>query len=300
MRHPAESSVEVLVSMRAEVGIRSMSLATGALSAAGRSRHPDALSTLARGLHVLEYVAANEGAAPKEIAAGLGLPVSTAYHLINTLIDEGYLVRLGASGLVIGDGVAALVERIDHRPDPFPELHPLLGELADRCGDVAVLGRLVGRQTVIMSVQAAAGAEHGDHLRAGLRGPSHTMALGKVLLASLDPSIAVAVLRGRPLESLTDRTVTGTDDFFAELETARTRGIALDAEEGEEGLCCVAARIRVPADRPAAAVAVAVSPDRLRSGPERLISMVASAARRSSALLFDAHTTPDHGPIPSI
>jgi IclR family acetate operon transcriptional repressor len=151
-----------------------------------------------------------------------------------------------------------------------------------------------------MSVRAATGAEHADHLRAGLRGPSHTMALGKVLLASLDPSIAVAVLRGRPLEPLTDRTVTGADDFLAELETARTRGIALDIEEGEEGLCCVAARIRVPAGWPAAAVAVAVGPERMRSGPERLMSLVANTARRSSELLFDACNTLDQGPIPTI
>ncbi len=280
--------------------MRPRDLALDVQSPAGHGRHADALSTLARGLHVLEYVAANEGAAPKEIAAGLGLPISTAYHLVNTLIDEGYLVRLGASGLVIGEGVAALVEHLDHRPDPFPELQPLLGELADRCGDVAVLGRLVGRQTVIMSVRAAPDAEHGDHLRAGLRGPSHTMALGKVLLASLDPNIAIAVLRGRPLEPLTDRTVTGVDDFFAELETARSRGIALDIEEGEEGLCCVAARIRVPAGRPAAAVAVAVGPERLRPGPERLISLVANTARRSSALLFETRDTSGPGRILTI
>jgi DNA-binding IclR family transcriptional regulator len=280
--------------------MRSMALDVDAGPPAGRGRHSDALSTLARGLHVLEYVAANEGAAPKEIAGALALPISTAYHLVNTLIDEGYLVHLGSSGLVIGEGVSALVDRLHHRPDPFPELQPLLDELADRCGDVAVIGRLVGRQTVLMSVRAAAGAEHGDHFSAGMRGPSHTMALGKVLLASLDPSIAVAVLRGRPLEPLTERTVTGLDSFFTELEAARSRGIALDVEEGEEGLCCVAARIRVPAGRPAAAVAVAVSPERLRFGPDRLIGMVANTARRSSALLFGTCEPPGPGQISTI
>jgi DNA-binding IclR family transcriptional regulator len=94
--------------------------------------------------------------------------------------------------------------------------------------------------------------------------------------------------------------VTGLDDFFAELETARTRGIALDVEEGEEGLCCVAARIRVPAGRPAAAVAVAVGPDRLRAERERLVSLVVSAARRSSALLFGAREGSGAGRFPSI
>jgi DNA-binding IclR family transcriptional regulator len=158
----------------------------------------------------------------------------------------------------------------------------------------------VGRQTVLMSVRAAVDAQHADHLRAGLRGPSHTMALGKVLLASLDPGIALAVLRGHPLEPSTDHTLTGLEDFVSQLETARTRGIAFDLEEGETGLCCVAARIRVPEGRPAAAIAVAVGPDRLRSEPDRLVSLVASAARRSSALLFAGRDTSIHAPIPSI
>ncbi len=250
-----------------------------------RRRHADALSTLTHGLRVLEYVAANEGSAPKEIAACLGLSLSTTYHLVNTLVDEGYLERVPSIGLVIGTGVAALVERLDHRPDPFPELRPLLDELAERCGDVAVLGRLVGRQTVLVSVSAAPGAVHGGHLRPGMRGPTHTMALGKVLLATLDPAIAVAVPRGRPLEAATDRSVTRLDELLSQLETARTRGIALDLEEGEPGLCCVAARIRVPAGKAPIAVAVAVPPDQMRAEADRLVELVASTARRSAAAL---------------
>ena len=250
-----------------------------------RRRHSDALSTLAHGLRVLEYVAANDGAAPKEIAACLELSLSTTYHLVNTLVDEGYLERVPGVGLVIGDGVATLIERVDHRQDPFPELQPLLGELADRCGDVAVLGRLVGRQTVVVSVRAASGAVHGGHLHPGMRGPTHTMALGKVLLATLDPAIAVAVLRGRPLEPTTERTITSLDGLLSEIETARTRGIAMDLEEGEPGLCCVAARIRVPPGTSPIAVAVAVPPDQMRSGTARLVDLVAAAARRSAAML---------------
>lgn len=256
-------------------------------------RHSDVLSTLQRGLRVLEFVAGNEGVAPKEIAAALGLRLATTYHLVNTLLDEGYLVRVGLGGLVLGDRIPTLAENLDHRPTPFPELQPLLSELAERSGDVAVIGRLMGRQCVLMTVRSAPGAEHGDHLRAGMRGPAHTMALGKALVADLDSPEARAYLRTWPLEQLTERTVTTIDGMLGELETVRSRGFAVDVEEGEPGLCCIAARIACPPDRPAAAIAVAVSPERLRAEPERLTRLVVSAARRASALLASDQTRLD-------
>lgn len=255
---------------------------------AGAMRHGDALSTLQHGLKVLEFVAGNEGVVPKQIAAHLGLGLATTYHLVNTLLDEGYLVRDGLGGLVLGDRILALVERLDHRLDPFPELQPLLLEVAERSGDVAATGRLMGRQCVLMAVRSAPGAEHGDHLRAGMRGPAHTMALGKAILASLDRRAAVAYLRTWRLEPLTERTVTTLDGMLSELEMVRSRGFAFDVEEGEPGLCCIAVRIASSPDRPATAIAVAVTCERLRAEPERLTGLVVGAARRASALLTAA------------
>ncbi|HEX8941198.1 MAG TPA: IclR family transcriptional regulator [Candidatus Limnocylindrales bacterium] len=248
-------------------------------------RHGDALSTLERGLRVLEFVSRHEGLGPKQIAAALGLPLSTTYHLVNTLLDQGYLLRVGQGELVLGASVAALVDRFDQRQDPFPELRPILADLAERSGEVAVIGRLIGRRCVLMAVHAAPGAAHADHLHVGDGGPAHTMAVGKALMARADPARAVALLRAQRLERLTDRTVTDVGRLLDELEVVRSRGWAVDNEEGERGLCCVAARIQVPADRPVAAISLAVTPGRLRTEPSRLVELVTSAARRSALLL---------------
>lgn len=258
------------------------------LDPSGPPRHGDALSTLERGLKVLELVSQHEGISPKQIAADLGLPLSSTYHLVNTLLDQGYLLRVGQGDLVLGTSVAALVDRFDHRPDPFPELRPILTDLAERSGEVAVLGRLVGRQCVLMAVQANATAEHAGHLHRGDFGPAHTMALGKVLVSGLNPGYAVAILRAERLERPTDRTVSDLDRLLGELEAVRSRGWGVDVEEGEAGLCCIAARIQVPGDRPPSAVAVAVPPDRFRAEHARLVGLVTSAARRSSLLLSAA------------
>lgn len=250
--------------------------------------HRDSLSTLQRGLRVLEYVSQNEGTYPKQIAAGVGLSLGTTYHLVNTLLDERYLIRTWLGGLVLGEGVAALVGRVDHRPDPYPELHALLLELAERSGDVAVLGRLVGPDAEIVAVADAPGAEHGGHLLAGSRGPTHTMALGKALLSVLEPETVVAIVRSWPLPPLTGRTVVRPDLLLDQVELVGRRGFAVDVEEGEEGLCCISAPIRGPATRPSGAIAVAVTPERFRTQGPRLAELVVAAERRSSAILGDA------------
>ncbi len=113
------------------------------------------------------------------------------------------------------------------------------------------------------------------------------MALGKALLASLEPAATVAILRARPLPQLTERTVTSLDALVGELELVRSHGVAVDVEEGEPDLCCVAARIATPPGHPLLALAVAVTPDRLRYRPEALAALVKGGARRASSIFLE-------------
>lgn len=259
------------------------------------------LSTVQRGLRALEVIAAEEGLPTKAVAQRLGLPPATTYHLVSTLVHEGYVWRMRDGGLILGDRLSGLLSHLEHRPNPFPELQPVLESLACACGDVAVIGRLVGNQVFITSAAAAPGATHGDHIRAGARGPVHTMSLGKVLVAVLPPASALGTIRNWAFEPLTERTITDTHRFVDELEVARRRGYALDVEEGEPGLCCIAAPIPTPPDRPRAAIAIAVETERLRREPQRLVAHVVMAARRSGGLLGSGSGDPRPGPeIPTI
>lgn len=248
-------------------------------------RHSDTLSTVQNALRVLELVAAQDNVAPKQVAADLHLKLGTAYHLVNTLLDEGYLVRATDGSLLLGDRLPLLIERRDQRLDPYPELTPELARLAVKTGSTAVLGRLVGRQVTIVAVQSFPGAEHQHLLRSGLRGPAHAMALGKVLIAGLPRREVGELLDDWSLVRLTDRTITRRDALLESLETAGRRGFGLDLEEGVSGLTCVAAPIDTPPGRPPAAIAVGLSPEQFRFEAERLIGLVVGAARRSSSLL---------------
>ncbi len=59
--------------------------------------------SLQRGLQIINVVAADGPLHAKRIARSLQLPLPTAYHLLRTLVHDGYLVRLDDGTYVLGD-----------------------------------------------------------------------------------------------------------------------------------------------------------------------------------------------------
>lgn len=256
-----------------------------------RGRHSDSLSTVQRALRVLELVAARDGMTPKQLAAELGIKLGTVYHLVNTLLDGGYVVRSTGGALHLGDRLPQLLERLDQRLDAYPELNEELARLALATGTTAVIGQLVGRQVMIAAVQSFPGAVHQQLLRSGLRGPAHSMAIGKVLIARL-PRIQVReLIDDLCLDPLTERTITRRNALVEAVEMVGNKGFGLDLEEGVPGLTCIAAPIWTPVGRPPAAIALGLTPDQFKFEGERLIGLVVDAARRSSHILGTAPVT---------
>lgn len=248
-------------------------------------QHSDTLSTVQHALRVLELVTARDGMTPKQLAAELDLKLGTVYHLVNTLLDDGYLARTTGGALHLGDRLPQLLERFDQRLDPFPELSEELARLALATGSTAVIGQLVGRQVTIAAVQSFPGAVHQRLLRCGLRGPAHSMAIGKVLIARLPRRQASELIDGWSLVRLTERTISRRDILVEAIELAARRGFGLDLEEGVPGLTCIAAPIWTPVGRPPAALALGLTPDQFKFEGDRLVGLVVDAARRSSHIL---------------
>jgi DNA-binding IclR family transcriptional regulator len=79
----------------------------------------------------------------------------------------------------------------------------------------------------------------------GMKLPAHVTALGKVMLAWLDPFSLEALYPHEELEPpFTPHTITKRSDLYKQLEKARTDGYAFDLQEAVMGFCCVAAPIR--------------------------------------------------------
>ncbi|HIT74081.1 MAG TPA: IclR family transcriptional regulator [Candidatus Avipropionibacterium avicola] len=200
---------------------------------------------------VLEYLASRQDrpARIREIVAATTIPRSSAYALLQTLTDLGWVER-DQTGLLYGVGIRALIAGVSYL-DADPRLgllRPWLDRLRTELDETIHLARLDGAEIVYLATR-----ESGQYLRAinrvGRRLPAHATSLGKALLASLpDDELdrTLELLPPDPLPSLTAHTLTTRRALRADLRAVRERGWASDHEENTEGLRCLGIALPVP------------------------------------------------------
>jgi DNA-binding IclR family transcriptional regulator len=241
----------------------------------------DLIQSLQRGLRVLEYVAQAPGpVAPKQIAAAVDLKLATAYHLINTLLHEGYLRRECGQGLVLGDNTAGAPRartELDH--PQFVPIRRALGQAAYAISDVVLMTVLDGPEAVVVASEEVPGAPNRGRYGIGTRHLPHASAAGQAMLATQGPRQA-----GRLLEQCSALATSWGAEYDAvrvdaALERVRRCGISLAQTPLD---ACVGAPISDRHGRPVGAVALVVSPGRLRKETTRFAEIARSTAESIS------------------
>ncbi|MEU7143812.1 IclR family transcriptional regulator [Nocardia sp. NPDC046473] len=233
-----------------------------------------------------------DGATPTLTLLGLsertGLPRSTVHRILDQMIRLRWLAhapggyRLGMRTLELG-GLAA-----DHN-EIRDVVSPLLHDLCQRTGMVGHLGVLDGREVLYLD---KAGGRFAATVptRLGGRMPAHSTALGKALLASLEPSIVETSFRDH-LPQLTARTICDRAELHRELARIRQRqGVAVDNEESVAGIACVGVPLR---GRGAAVAALSLSgqigSERAALDTARLARVLVEVAHEAGRSLFPRH-----------
>jgi DNA-binding IclR family transcriptional regulator len=187
--------------------------------------------------------ASSEGSSVSALARAAGLPRATALRLIQTMEQDGFLLRVPQSDRVLlGPEFVRLARQVD--------MGTLLREVAQsRLGE---LSKAV-RESVTLTVVAPDGGldlvyqvDGPHHLVprswVGQRFPPHASSSGKILLSTYDEERLERFLRGA-LPALTPHTITTRRALREELEVVRTRGYATTVDEMEEGLSGVSVGI---------------------------------------------------------
>jgi DNA-binding IclR family transcriptional regulator len=92
--------------------------------------------------------------------------------------------------------------------------------------------------------------------RLGSRISLHCSSVGKILLAYMQTTEAEKLISGIGLDKRTSNTITDPKKLMRHLSLIRENGYAIDDEENEEGIRCVAAPIRNGSGRVEAAVSI--------------------------------------------
>ena len=255
----------------------------------------DVINSLWRGLMILELLAGEpEGMLAKMVSFRTGLNISTCYHLLNTLIAAGYVVKLpntqrfALTGKISYPGYTKLEQaRI------VPQLQPHLQALRDLTSETAYLALRQDSEIIISMVVESPQPLRVSLLHVGYSGAAHATAYGKAILAYLDECDVVAYLARFGLPTFTNNTICEEEAFMRELATVRERGYSLDIEEFALGVCCVGAPIFGVAGRVVAALSILLPASRYQTSTEALVRhvvMTADAATR--ALMVLGYTAP--------
>jgi IclR family KDG regulon transcriptional repressor len=191
-----------------------------------------------------------------EIAERLGLHKSTAAGLVYTLEHNRYLdqdseTRKYSLGFKLVERASILLGQFDVRKAARPHLEELIA-WCDESVNLAVRDRgevvYIERLTTTRSL--------GMRAKVGYRAPLHCTALGKAILSCMPLKEVEELIAPYGLPAHTKNTITELAQFLQEIERTREQGFAVDDEEIEIGVRCVAAPIFDHTGQPAAAVSI--------------------------------------------
>ena len=216
------------------------------------------VKTLARGLMVLDELAeAPDGLSITELAKTFEVDKGGMSRVLQTLSKYGFAEKDEQTRkYILGAQVVRLSRTLLDRMELRKTAKPYLQKLVDQSGECAHLAILAKGEALYIDQ-----AESPSALRVttgvGTLAPLHCTALGKILLAFTDSSIPEF------LQSYTIRTITDPSVLRHHVDKVRNQNYALDDEEYNPGVRCIAVPVFDYRNRCIAAIGISGPTSRL-------------------------------------
>ncbi|CEP66196.1 Transcription regulator IclR, C-terminal [Moorella glycerini] len=248
---------------------------------------PEGIQSVQRALYILERLAScKNGATASEIAKELGVNRSTVFRLMETLIHEGYVRQAAITKrYYLTMKVFSLGSKLLDEMDIRTSARGILEALQKETGHTIHLG-LRDLNEVVYIDKISGTNPIQMYSMIGRRAPLYCTGVGKAILAFLKEEEIESYMHNIVFTKFTPNTITDPEHLKQELNQIRDRGYALDLEEHENGIRCVAAPIfnynhEVIGSISVAAVAITLGEKNI----EDYVSAVMHAARTISELL---------------
>lgn len=240
----------------------------------------DEIKSAARVLDMLELFSARcDGLKLSEVARGLELPKSSTLGLLRTLHKRGYLVRededdsYRLNDMIRRDGFARHGRILRVAP-------PVMTALAVDAGETVLLGMPDASGLVRLLAKEASPSDIRYDIELPRKVPAYCTALGRVLLARMEPAAFEAALDSVPRAALTASTQVDRSAVIDAVAAARETGFAVVEDEFAVGGTGVAAVIPLGPGQPLAALGLACISQRYRQDPARLQAQLGGAISR--------------------
>ena len=218
------------------------------------------VQTIERASSILDILGQSpQGISIRELSDKICHPKGTTHRLLSSLSYFGYVRQDPKTrNYLLGLKLVELGQLLLSQLDPRKEAESFLRDLAERTKETVHM--VILDRNEVVYIDKVETDQHTSGLRmasrVGLRNPAHSCAVGKVLLTDFSEEGLNNFIKEKGLPKRTENTITNPAQLKEHLKSVRAQGYAIDDEENEKGIRCVAAPIYNEVGRTVAAISV--------------------------------------------
>ncbi|MFC1236731.1 IclR family transcriptional regulator [Vibrio sp. F74] len=248
------------------------------------------IKSLSKALTVLEFLGGfPNGISLQKISEGTGFNKSSTHRILATFEASGYVAQLNSGKEY---RLTMKLVHLGHtaiNSDVTGAVKPYLGELLDDVNETVNFLSFDSDNIIFKDKFEPADASFRTRTYVGLHSPMYCSAAGKCYLAFCSDLAREAYWQRNvsTMKPLTENTILDKKHFLDVLDEIRERGYALDDEENEAGISCVAVPVFDKNKAPVYAVSVSsLTPKMKQVGYELLAEKIQSITKRIEQQLF--------------
>lgn len=190
---------------------------------------------------VMEILAAQGPASLMELSRELSLNKSTVHRILNSLIYMGYARQDAETGKYsMSYKILGIANQILEKSDVLDLVRPFLKKLAARCGETVHFVQLDGNEAVYIDKVESYQNSIRMVSKVGNRIPLYCSGVGKAIAAQMKDKEIERMWKSSEIKKYTEHTVAELEDLKKILRQVRKQGYAMDNEEMEIGVRCIA------------------------------------------------------------
>lgn len=205
---------------------------------------------------IIEFLKVNSEMSLKELSEALDINKSTAYRILAQLGKHGYIdknnetkrYKLGIKFIEIANHIIQDFKIIEIAA-------PYIDKINSVTKETIHLAQLVGDEVVYVDKRESLNPIR-LHSQIGKATQWHCTGVGKVILAFQSEDFLEKILASINLRKFTEHTITNREQFISELELIKKQGYAMDREEYQENVGCIAAPILDSSNKVFASISV--------------------------------------------
>jgi DNA-binding IclR family transcriptional regulator len=179
----------------------------------------------------------------KILSAETGLHPSTAFRILSSLAEQGFVERTTRGNYQLGIKLMQLGSRVRSGVDIRKIALPLMERLRDQLDETVNLTVREGDEIVYIERSLAKRMIRVEQV-IGSRAPLHLTAVGKMMLGDQGEAACRSYAKRSKLPAYTINTHTRITALVQDCTSAVKRGYALDNEEAELGVGCIGTLVR--------------------------------------------------------